>query len=156
MICRLVIIIIIIANSSNDFVFQYLLITACVIMASIHQNLKPYSNSLLNDFDGTILQFLVLISALPLVDFYNFGANLLVGITFILVVLPLLIFITMSLMINTEKIKKLPGHCYIKCTQLHSKKYHEIPLNEPEKSPDQEYVTVIDDSTRVNATICDV
>ena len=156
MICRLVVITIIIANSSNDFVFQYLLITACVIMASIHQNLKPYSNSLLNDFDGTILQFLVLISALPLVDFYNFGTNLLVGITFILVVLPLLIFITMSLIINKEKIKKLPGRCYTKCAQLHSKKYHEVPLNEPEEPPDQEYVTVIDVSRRVNATVCDV
>ena len=92
---------------------------------------------MLNDFDGTILQFLVLISALPLVNFYNFGENLLVTITFILVVLPLLIFITMSLMINNDKIKKLPGYCYTKCTQLRIR-YHEIPLNEPEESPDQE------------------
>ena len=158
MICRLVIITIIIANSSNDFVFQYLLVTACVIMASIHQNLKPYSNSLLNDFDGTILLFLVLISALPLVDFYNFGTNLLVKITFIVVVLPLLIFITMSLMINKDKIKKLPGYCYTKCTQLRLKRYREIPLNEPGESPNLGYVSVIDNSrrSRVNATICDV
>ena len=156
MICRLVIITIIIANPSNDFVFQYSLITACVIMASIHQNLKPYSNSSLNDFDGTILLFLVLISALPLVNLYNFGENLLVGITFILVVLPLLIFITMSLLINKDKIKKLPKYCYTKCTQLRIR-YHEILLNEPEESPDQEeFVSVIDDSRRVNATICDV
>ena len=126
MICRLVIITIIIANPSNNFVFQYSLITACVIMASIHQQLKPYSNSLLNDFDGTILQFLVLISALPLVNFHNFGENLLVTVTFILVVLPLLIFITMSLMINKDKIKKLPGYCYTKCSQLRIR-YHEIP-----------------------------
>ena len=33
MICRLVVITIIIANSSNNVVFQYLLITACVMMA---------------------------------------------------------------------------------------------------------------------------
>ena len=155
MICRLVIIIIIIANSSNDFVFQYLLITACVIMALIHQLLKPYSNSLLNDFDGTILQLLVLISVLPLVEIFSkFDANLLVGITFILVILPLLIFITMWLMINKEKVKRLPEYCYTKCTLLHSKKYHDIPLNEPED--ENEFVNVIDDSRRVNATICDV
>ena len=158
MICRLLIITIMIANSSNDFVFRYLLITACVIMALIHQLLKPYSNSLLNDFDGTILQVLVLVSVLPLVEFFNnFDVNLLVGITFILVILPLLIFITMSVMINKEKIKKLPGHCYTKFTQLHTKKYHEIPLNEAEEpSDEEEFVNIIDDSRRVNATICDV
>ena len=155
MICRLLIITIIIANSSNDFVFQYLLITTCVTMALIHQLLKPYSNSLLNDFDGTILQFLVLVSILPLVGFFNnFDANLLVGITFILLILPLLIFITMSLMINKEKIKKLPGYCNIKFTQLRSKRYHEIPLNETEEP--EEFINIIDDSRRVNATICDV
>ena len=155
MTCRLLIITIIIANLSNDFVFQYLLITTCVIMALIHQLLKPYSNSLLNDFDGTILLFLVLVSVLPLVGFFNnFDANLLIGITFILVILPLLIFITMSLMINKEKIKKLTGYCNIKFTQLRSKRYHKIPLNETEEP--EEFINIIDDSRRVNATICDV
>ena len=87
MICRLVIIGIIISNSSNDSIFQYFLITACVVMALIHQILKPYSNSLLNEFDGTILHFLVLVSVLPLMDFLDsFDTNLLVGITCILVI----------------------------------------------------------------------
>ena len=158
MICRLVIITIIIANSSNDFVFQYLLITTCVIMALIHHSLRPYSSSLLNVFDGIILHFLVLVSVSPLVEsFDNFNSNLLAGITFILVILPLLIFITMSLMINKEKVKRLSEYCYTKCTQLRSKKYHEIPLTEPEESSDEEeFVNVIDDSRRINATICDV
>ena len=72
MICRLVIIVIIIANSSNDFVLQYSLITVCVITALIHLILKPYSNPLLNDFDGTILQLLILCSALtPFVEFID-------------------------------------------------------------------------------------
>ena len=158
MICRLVIITIVIANSSNDLVFRYLLITACVTMALIHQLLKPYSNSLLNDFDGTILHFLVLVSVLPLVEFFNnFDTNLFTGITFILVLLPLLIFITMSLMINKEKIKKLPRFCYSKCSKLHLRNYNEIPLVEAEDSSDEdEYVNIIDDSRRVNATICEV
>ena len=159
MICRLVIITIVIANSSNDFVFQYLLVTACVIMALIHHSLRPYSSSLLNVFDGVILHFLVLVSVSPLVEsFDNFNSNLLVGITFVLVILPLLIFITMSLMINKANIEKLPGHCYTKCIELRSIKYHEIPLTEPEESCDdeEEFVNVIDDSRRVNATICDV
>ena len=66
MICRLGIITIIIANSSNDFVLQYLLLAVCVITALIHLILKPYSNPLLNDFDGAILHLLILISALPI------------------------------------------------------------------------------------------
>ena len=160
MICRLVIITIIIANSSSDFVFQYLLITACVAMALIHHSLKPYSSSLLNVFDGIILHFLVLVSVSPLVEsFDSVNSNLIVGITFILVILPLLIFITMSLMINKEKIKKLSEYCYIKCAQLRirSNNYHEIQLDEPEESSDEEeFVNVIDDSRRVNITICDV
>ena len=148
MICRLVIITTVIANSSNDFIFRYIIIIACVIMDLIHQILRPYSNSLLNVFDGVILHLLVLVSVLPLVEFFNsFNSNLIVEMAFSLVILPLLIFITMSLTINKEKIKKFPGYCYIKCSQLKLKKYNEIPLEEAEESSDKdEYVNIIDDS----------
>ena len=60
----------------------------------------------------------------------------------------------MSIMINKENIKRLPGYCYTKCTQLHFKRYDELSLNE--LSDEIEYVNYIDDSNRVNATICDV
>ena len=123
MICRLVIITIVITNSSNEFIFQYLLITACVVMALIHQMFRPYSNPLLNMFDGVIFHFLVLVSVLPLAEFFNdFDSYFLVVITFLLVILPLLIFITVSLIVNKEKIKMLPGYCYLKCQQLSLKK----------------------------------
>ena len=157
MICRLIIITIIIANSSNYFAFHYLLITTNVITTLIHQLLKPYSNSLLNDFDGTILHVLILVSVLPLLEFFNnFDTALLAGITYILVILPLFVFITMSTMINKENIKRLPGYCYTKCTQLHFKKYEELSLNET--LDEVEYVNYIDDNkrSRVNVTICDV
>ena len=158
MICRLVIIIIVISNSSDDFIFQYLLISACVVMALIHQNLRPYSSSLLNVFDGTILHFLVLVSVLPLVDFINnSNTDLVVGITFTLVISPFLVFITMSVMLNKGKMKKLLIHCYFKCLQLQIRQYNQIPLNEIEESSnDNEAVNIIDDSRRVNVTICDV
>ena len=159
MICRLVIIVIIIANSSNDFVLQYSLITVCVITALIHLILKPYSNPLLNDFDGTILQLLILCSALtPFVEFIDDSdTTVLMGITFVIVMLPLLIFIIMSLMINKEKIKKFPSYCYTKCSQIHLRGYNQIPLEEVDDSADEEeYVNVIDESRRINATICDV
>ena len=87
-------------------------------------------------FDGTILHFLVLVSVLPLGEIFDdYNSNLLVGITFILIILPLLIFITMTLMLNKEKIKKLPGYCSSKCSQLH---YNQIPMNEIEESSDEE------------------
>ena len=138
MICRLVIIIIIIADSSKDFVLQYSLIAVCVITALIHLILKPYSNPLLNNFDGAILQLLILISTLPFVEFFDDSdPTLLMIITFIIVMLPLLIFITMSLMINKEKIKRISAYNYIKCLQLHLRKYNQIPLEEP--ADEEEY-----------------
>ena len=158
MICRLIIITIIIANSSNDDIFQYLLMSTFVIIDLAHQIFRPYSNRLLNAFDGVILHFLVLVSVLPQVDsFSNLNSNLAVGITFVLVILPLLIFITMSLMINKEMIKKLPGYCYLKCSQLHLNR-RQIPLNEIPliKTEEDEYISIIDDNSRQNATICNV
>ena len=158
MICRLIIITIIIANSSNDDIFQYLLISTFVMTALAHQIFRPYSNTLLNIFDGVILHFLVLVSVLPQVNsFNNLNSNSAMGITFVLVILPLLIFITMSLMINKEMIKKLPGYCYLKCSQLHLNRCH-IPLNEIPllKTEEDEYINVIDDNRRKNATICDI
>ena len=160
MICRLLIITIIIANSSNGFIFHYLLIAASVIVDLVHQCFRPYSSLLLNVFDGVILHFLVLVSVLPLVEsFDSFNSNLLVGITLILIILPALIFVTMSVMINKEKIRKLPGYCYTKWSQLHLRHYSEIPLTETEQlseSDEDEYINDIDDNMRTNATIFDV
>ena len=107
MICRLVIIIIIITAPSSDFIFQYLLIGACVVIALIHHIFKPYNEEydLLNRFDGTILQLLVLISVLPLVEFFDaFNSNLITGIAFVLILLPSVIFFIM--LIVTKIIKR--------------------------------------------------
>ena len=159
MICRLVIITIIIANSSNDFVLQYSLITVCVITALIHLMLKPYSNPLLNNFDGAILLLLILSSALsPFAEFIDDSdTTVWTGIKFVIVMLPLLIFITISIVINKEKIKKFPSYWYSKCSQIHLRGYNLIPLEEVEElSDEEEYINVIDDSRRINATICDV
>ena len=94
---------------------------------------------------------------LALVEFFNnFDTSLLAGITYILVILPVFLLITMSIMINKENIKRLPGYCYTKCTQLYFKKYDDLSFNE--MSDEVEYVNYIDDSKRskVNVTICDV
>ena len=158
MICRLLIITIIIANSSNGLIFHYLLIAASVIVDLVHQCFRPYSSSLLNVFDGVILHFLVLVSVSPLVEsFDSFNSNLLVGITLVLIILPALIFVIMSVMINKEKIRKLPGYCYTKWSQLRYRRYSKIPLTEQlSESDEDEYINDIDDNMRTNATIIDV
>ena len=119
---------------------------------------------MLNSFDGIILHFLVLVSVLPLAEIHNdFNPNFAAGIIFIYVMLPLIIFVTMSLIINKDKVKILTGYCYLKCSQIYLR-YHncnEIPLNKipliktEESSNEDEYINVIDDSKRKNATICD-
>ena len=160
MICRLLIITIILMISFNDLIFQYLLIAVCMLMALIHQLFRPYSSTLLNKFDGFILQFLTLVSALPLAKFHNdfeIDYYFIMGMTFILVILPSVVFILMSLMINKEKFGQLLGYCYIKC--LHLWQHNDIPQNEipliiNEGSP--EFYNIIDDSKRKNATICDM
>ena len=68
------------------------------------------------------------------------------------------------MIINKKKIKSLPRYCYHKCSQLCLKNHNcnEIPLNEillikvVESSNEDEYINVIDDNTRKNATICEV
>ena len=158
MICRLTIITIILINSFNDSLFQYLLITVCMVTAILHQLFRPYSSSLLNKFDGCILQLLALVSATPLVKFQdNFDSSLVVGMTFVLIILPLLVFIGMSIMINKGNFKQLLHCCYNKCLHLwqHNEiSQNEIPLIINEGS--SEFYNIIDDSKRVNATICDV
>ena len=73
MICRLVIITIIIVNSSNHLVANYLLIVICGVIALIHLLVKPYSKKFLNKLDGVVLLFidgvvLLFIAMLPFLD----------------------------------------------------------------------------------------
>ena len=147
-------------RDAMGYLASYLLIAVCVVMALIHQILQPYSHYFLNVFDGLILHFLILVSSLPLVEISNsFDFNSIVGTAFALVILPSLIFIVMSLMINKEKIKELMKYCYFKCKQFHLslRNYNEIPLNEEVAShTDDEFYNVVDDSSRVNTTVCEV
>ena len=52
MICRLAIITIVIVNSSNDIVANYMLIVTCGIISLIHVIIRPYNNEILNKLDG--------------------------------------------------------------------------------------------------------
>ena len=160
-ICRLVIIVIIIVTSPNDFTAHFLIITACAVMASLHQLLKPYADNILNLFDGAILHLTILVAFLPLVEFFDsFDTNLVTGTVYVLVLLPLVSLITIKLLIHRRKL-------IIYCSNLKCKRSRnddEIPLNAPEaQSRDDsetqqpgETVVIIDDNMRRNATIVDV
>jgi len=67
----------------------------------------------------------------------------------------------MSLVINKGKVKKLMSKCSNLMTFLRD--YNQIPLNEfppneneQESSNEEEFYSVIDDSRRINVTICDM
>ena len=154
MICRLVIIVIVIVSSPNDFTTHYLIITACVVMALVHQFSKPYANNSLNLFDGAILQQTILVSFLPLVEFFDsFDSNLVTGTMYVLVLLPLVSLITIKVLIHRENIKNLIVYCStLKCKN--SSNNDELPLNDCETQLLKELI--VDDNMRRNALIVDV
>ena len=158
MICRLVIITIILVNSSNDFIVQFSLITACIIMSLIHQILRPYSNNFLNVFDGAILHLMVLVSVLPLVEFFDsFDKNALVGIAFTFVALPLVSFVAMTAVINKARIKKLMRYCYFKWRylRLRPRNYEALPLDDDPETPSGN-TDVNGNSRTITTTVCDM
>ena len=159
MICRLLIIAVILINSSNDFIVRYSLITACIIMSLIHQILKPYSKNFLNLFDGAILHLIVLVSALPLVEFFdNFDSNLLGGIALTFATLPLVSFIAMSMLINKASIKKLMSNCYFKWRylRLRPRNYEALPLNDDLEITSSDNANINGNRGRITTTVCDM
>ena len=146
MTCRLVIILVIIVNSSNDNTTQYLLIIVNVTLSLIQVTLRPYSSTILNMFDGLILQLLILVSVIPLIE--SFDPDLLLAFTIILVILPLVAFVMMEIYLYKNKIKKITEHC--------------IPpkpgtTNDNNEIPMRDFVdSVIDDTRRRNAYICEM
>ena len=155
MICRLVIITLIIANSSSDnFVIQYSLIAVCVIIALVHLLIRPYSQLVLNVFDGIVLHIMILVAVIPFVRHYdNSDSNSATILAYILVLLPLTIFIAMEISINKESIKKMIQTIKsFKLTKEKSKNRNEIPLNDV----NHEIGIIVDESMRKNALIVDV
>ncbi|XP_065896048.1 probable outer membrane protein pmp20 [Dysidea avara] len=144
MICRLVVILIIIANLSNNSTPQYLLITVNAILALIHMTFKPYCSEILNIFDGFVLQMMIVVSMIPLVDSSDSGLLL----AFTLVTLPLIAFLIMEIYLYKSTIKKITEHC------MPSKP---DTTNDHDEIPMRDFVdSVIDDDSRKNAYICEI
>ena len=149
MICRLVIISIVIANSSNDFVANYVLITVCGIIALIHVMVKPYNNEIINKFDSVVLQLIIFIAVLPWLD--DFDSPFVITMALTLMILPLLNFISVTIFLHKDDLRKIITHCTTK---------DELPSNNTDVSnnetPMKEFHLIIDDNMRKNAIICDV
>ena len=152
MICRLVIMTIVIANSSNEFIASYVLIVACGIIALIHVTVKPYNNDILNKFDGAVLHLIIFITTLPLLD--DFDSLVVVTITFVLVMLPLIIFIALILFLHKNNLRKIVKHFTSKDQAPNDDNDTDIS----NETPLREFNIIIDDSARQKAkvTICDM
>ena len=108
MICRLIIITIIIINFSEAFISRYLLMFASTIIALLHVMVKPYADNSLNISDGTILHTMVLVTGLPLFEYYDtFDSSLAVGIAFVLVILPLVQFVIIKIFTSKQTLKEI-------------------------------------------------
>ena len=152
MICRLVIITIVVANSSNEIIASYVLIVACGIIALVHVTVKPYSNEVLNKFDGVVLQLIIFIAVLPLLD--DFDSPIVIIISFVLVILPVIILFVVTLFLHKDNLKKFVAHFSSKS---------QIPNNGNDadisnETPMKEFHLIIDDNARQKAkvTICDM
>ena len=158
MICRLVIITILIINSPNDFVTNYMLVTVCGIIHLIHLLVKPYSIEILNKFDSIILHLIIFIAALPLFDYYV--SPLVITVVFILVILPLLLLFAMIYYLHKDNIKNrlheykdnvknmITNCIFIRAQVRNNTNYTELPIND--------FGLTIDDSMRKNATVLDM
>ncbi|XP_065919354.1 uncharacterized protein [Dysidea avara] len=151
MICRLVIIVIIIAVPSNQDLLHFLLIFACGILAFIPTLLKPYGHKILNIFDGLILRLVVLATLIPLAD--NVSQQLSTATIIIVMVLPLIFFIAMELIVHKEIIKTVTTKMIATfktapVTTTNDTDNNEVPMGD--------IGMIIDDNMRKNATICEI
>ena len=146
MTCRLVIILIIIANTSSNDTTQYLLIIFNSLLAFIHMTIRPYGSNILNVFDGFVLQLMIVVSMVPLIDSYD--PDLLLSFMFVLVILPLIPFLIMEIYLYRRTVKKITKYCVPPKPDT---------TNDNNEVPMRDFVdSVIDDSRRVNATICEM
>jgi len=144
-----VIIVIIIAISSNNDLSQFLLIFSCGIMVIVVLILRPYNHKILNISDGLFLQLIVLATLIPLAD--NVSPQLSTATIIIVIILPLIFFIALELTVHKQTIKTITTKIttYFKNEQVATN-------NDNNKVPMGDTGLIIDDSMRRNAYICEM
>ena len=146
MICRLVQIAIVV-YSSDFMITQYTLIATSVAISLVHVIVRPYNNRILNTFDAFVLHLMIIITVVPVLD--TFSSSEIVIITFILIFLPILIFLLMGLIIHNATVNKLIlSHCKIRS--------HKVTQGDNNERPIKNVGLIIDDATRRNAMICNM
>ena len=153
MICRLLIITIVMAYSSNAFVVNYLLVIVCGMTQLIHVMVNPYSKEILNKFDGIILHLIIFVAALPLLD--DFDSSIVITTSFVLAILPWLIFTVMTLFLHKDNLRKIITYF---TTKDESPNHNIHDVNDDSEMLMKEFHLIIDDSARRKATvtICDM
>ena len=146
MICRVVIILIIIATPSNPNISQYLLIILNSLISLINLILRPYQSIILNLFDGFVLQLMIVVSMVPLVDSY--GHDFMLTFILVLVIWPLTAFLILEIYLYKNAIKKITT-CFVLPKPDTTHDNNEVPMRDFVDS-------IIDDSRRVNATVCEM
>ena len=156
MVCRLVIILLVIVRTSDNFTTtQYLLISSCTLMELIHVQVWPYASTFYNIFDGMMLQLIVIISVLPMVQFIddNYDETSILVLSYLLVILPLATLIVTRLCINKKDIQ----NSIKDFKEKFIRKYNVVSNDDAEEITEaNQFGIVVDDSMRSNATIVDV
>ena len=105
MICRIMIIIVVNMKSPNSLAAQYLLISICSLISLIHLTVRPYVARFNNIFDGMMLQLMIIIAAIPLVEFTdNYDETFVLIALYFLIILPAVCFFTTKIWINKKRI----------------------------------------------------
>ena len=104
--CRQVILFIVVITS-DQFILLYLLAIVCVALALSHFLLRPYDNDALNQYDGIVLQLLLLVVCLQIIsvsESTDFQDSAISGVAYGLLFLPLLAYIILSMYIKKDAI----------------------------------------------------
>ena len=108
MIFRLIILTIIVINSTDIFVTLYILLVSCSLMMLVHIAVKPYVSDALNLFDSCILVTITLVISLLIIETYRGSqSSTILATAIILIIMPLFTFLIMVVYLHTASIKKL-------------------------------------------------
>ena len=113
-------------------------------MILIHVTVKPYNNSYLNFFDSFMVLVLALVISLQKVETYHgFSPDAALGMAFVLVILPLFVFLLVVMYLHVENFKKLIAYFI---SAIKSSKTAENPINKSTEM--QQFETIVDQNAR--------
>ncbi|XP_065884514.1 uncharacterized protein [Dysidea avara] len=103
LLCRQSILAILVIGISDQYIALYLLAVVCIAVALLHFLLCPYKDDKLNQYDGIVLQLLVLVVSLQIVsitELSGFNNATIVGMAYGLIFLPLGLYIILLVYIR--------------------------------------------------------